>query len=83
MNIINCPITYCNGDFLTKLSALVSLAFYSTQEHSKSADHLWVRQLHSPIWNNIIKERLTESATGTTSGGGAQSEESVSVPGHL
>ena len=36
-----------------------------------------------PIWNNIIKERLTESAMGTTSGGGAQSEESVSVPGRL
>ena len=36
-----------------------------------------------PIWNNIIKERLTESETRTTSGGGAQSEESVSVPGRL
>ena len=36
-----------------------------------------------PTWNNIIKERLTESAMGTTSGGGAQSEESVSVPGRL
>ena len=36
-----------------------------------------------PIWNNIIKERLTESAMGTTSGGGAQSEESVSVPSRL
>ena len=36
-----------------------------------------------PIWNNIIKERLTESAAGTTSGGRAQSEESVSIPGHL
>ena len=35
------------------------------------------------IWNNIIKERLTESAMGTTSGGGAQSEESVSVPGRF
>ena len=35
------------------------------------------------IWNNIIKERLTESAMGTTSGGGAQSEESVSVPVRL
>ena len=34
------------------------------------------------IWNNIIKER-SESATGTTSGGGALSEESVSVPGRL
>ena len=37
----------------------------------------------APIWNNIIKERLTESAMGTTNGGGAQSEESVSVPGRL
>ena len=36
-----------------------------------------------PIWNNIIKERLTESAMGATSGGGAQSEESVSVPVRL
>ena len=26
-----------------------------------------------PIWNNIIKERLTESAMGTTSGGGRPS----------
>ena len=36
-----------------------------------------------PIWNNIIKLRSMESTTGTTSGGGAQSEESVIVPSRL
>ena len=37
-----------------------------------------------PIWNNIIKERLMESAMGEPPvEGGPQSEESVSVPGRL
>ena len=36
-----------------------------------------------PMWNNIIKERLTESVTVTTNGGGSQSEESVCVPDRL
>ena len=33
-----------------------------------------------PIWNNIIKERLTESATGTTSGGGPSLRNLLAFP---
>ena len=35
------------------------------------------------IWNNIIKERLTENITGTTNGRGPSLRNSVSVPGRL
>ena len=33
-----------------------------------------------PIWNNIFKERLTESGAGTTNGGGPSMRNSASVP---
>ena len=35
------------------------------------------------IWNNIIKERLTENGAGTTNGGGPGPGNSVSVPASL
>ena len=59
---------------------------YTIRALKPSLNRNWGWYNLPPIWNKIIKERLMESGTGTSTGGvggGASQRNSVSVPGHL